>query len=197
VKIKLTAKEDQALWLKQLPNESKPLFIEIWKNASRFTKFLGQNVDMQEPPTFAVVREPYSRFWSACKEMFSRPAKDGTPRGETDPVILIENGMKEIRKIDTDFHFKPQTWFKSLYEYNIDHFFTFENLNNELIDVSKKFNIKWKDGFDIDSIFEMNMQPSDHTNDEFAIEYIKDREELLCYYVDDFELYNEVINNNL
>jgi hypothetical protein len=197
VKIKLTVKEDQTLWLNSLSNKPKPLFIEIWKNASRFTEFLCQSIDMKDPPTFAVIRDPYTRFWSACKEIFSNPAKDGTPRGETDPVILIENGIKEIRKIDPNFHFAPQTWFKSLYKYDIDHFFTFENLNNELIDISKKFNIKWKDGFDIDSIFKMNINPSDHTNDECAIEYMKGREELLCYYVDDFELYNEVINNNL
>jgi len=197
VKTRLSAKEDQTLWLSQLPNKPKPLFIEIWKNASRFTEFLCQSIDMKDPPTFAVIRDPYTRFWSACKEIFSNPAKDGTPRGETNPIRLIEYGLIELQRPDLDFHFQTQTWFKNLYPWELDHVFLFESLNQNLKQKCDEFNVIWKDAFDWEKALNMNINPSDHTNDETAIEFLKDLPEIKYYYEEDFEWYNSVINNNL
>jgi len=178
---------------------SHPLFVEIYKNASRFTQYLTKHVWYEKNPNLpllAVARCPYSRFWSACKEIYSRPDKDGIPRGEKDPVALIEKGLKEIRKIDIDKHFWTQTKFIRPYKHRIDHVFLFENLREEVKQKCDEYNIVWHRWFDWNNV-DMNPNPSDHTNDKIAIEYIKGIDEVRYHYDLDFDWYNSIINNNL
>lgn len=179
---------------------SHPLFVEIYKNASRFTQHVTKQVWYEKNPDLpllAVARCPYSRFWSACKEIYSRPDKDGTPRGEKDPVTLIKKGLNEIRKIDIDKHFWTQTKFIRLYKHKINHVFLFENLREEIKPVCEKYNVQFHPWFDWDETLSLNLSPSDHTNDEFALEYIKGIDEVRHHYDLDFDWYNSIINNNL
>jgi len=178
VKYRTTQEE----WLQSIQYKSKPLFIEIWKNASRFTDFLCQSVKMENPPTFAVVRNPYERFWSSCKEIY--PDKDF--------IVSINKGLSEIKSLDPDFHFATQTWFKELYPWKIDYVFKLENLNKELKTKCNEFNVVWKDAFSWDRAMNINLNVSDHTNNKIAIQYIKGLSEVKYFYEEDFEWYEKI-----
>jgi|TARA_B110000503_G_C7153017_1_gene416010 hypothetical protein len=186
--MKLTRYEDQQLWISQLKNTPKPFIIEIYKNASRFTKHLSQTIISDNHPMCAIIRNPYDRFWSACKEIFSEPNKDGTPRGEKDPIKLIEIGLLELENPNNDFHFSTQTWFRSLYPWHLDHVFVFENLQ-----IKEKCE-EWKIEFKSNIEWNTHINISDHTNDAIALEHIKNYPEIKEYYHEDFKWYNSIIN---
>jgi len=174
----------------------KPLFIEIYKNASRFTEYMNKRVWYEKNPNlplFCVVREPYGRFWSACKELFSRPDKNGIPRGETTPEILIEKGINEIKKEIPNFHFWRQHTLRKRVDYRLDYVFLMEHLNSELKFKCEEYNIVFHTWFRWDDV-PLDMNPSDHTNDFNAIKIIKNNLEIRQYYEEDIDWYNHIIN---
>jgi hypothetical protein len=174
----------------------KPLFIEIYKNAPRFTEYMNKQVWYEKNPNlplFMVIRDPYSRFWSGCKELFSHPLPDGTPRGETDPKKLIEKGIREIKAEMPNFHFWRQITCRNKIPLPLDYIFLIDKLNAELRPKCVQYNIKFHKWFNWNKV-PTDINPSDHTNDAEAIKIIKKSKIINTYYQEDIDWYNHIIN---
>lgn len=184
-------------------------FCEIPKNASRLIAFLGtaKHQVLGQGKEAVVIREPFSRFWSAVKTIdpeisfYGSYPPNNTELIEsysdleiaTDVVSAIDRGIESLNTDPLDIHLRTQSSFIAgkLFDYVWTHG---ETLLQQIKTSCEESNVSFCDGIDFDQWGFGFMNKSPHDKDQEAMEYIMNtpevKQRLEEFYAEDFAIWN-------
>jgi hypothetical protein len=184
-------------------------FFEIAKNASRLVAFLGTAKERSGgfEKDAVIIREPFSRFWSAVKTIDPEISFYGSyPPNNTelissyssqesavDVMSAIDRGIESLNAELLDIHLRPQSAFiaGSLFDYVWTHD---ETLLQQIKTSCEESNVSFCDGLDFDQWEFGLINKSPHDKDDEAMSYIMNtpaiKQRLEEFYAEDFAIWN-------
>lgn len=184
-------------------------FCEIPKNASRLVAFLGTAKEKSGglEKDAVIIREPFSRFWSAVKTIDSEITFYGSyPPNNTelissyssqesavDVMSAIDRGIESLNAETVDIHLQPQSAFIAdrLFDYVWTHD---ETLLQQIKTSCEESNVSFCEGIDFDNWAFGSINKSPDDKDEEAMSYIMNtpaiKQRLEEFYADDFAVWS-------
>jgi hypothetical protein len=178
-------------------------FLEIPKNASRYSNMLNQLINTEEHIDVVFLRNPYERFWSSCKTIindisfYGSYPPDGLPKitsykdANIDIAKTINGALEMLDVKNLDIHLATQSSFIGDKKFD-EVFMITEDLNNELATLQDKYNLTLVENFN----FNFVINDSPHDIDAEALKYIKNtkviKDKLDIFYKDDIALLMDI-----
>ena len=175
-------------------------FITIPKNSLTLCHILNVHLTFDNPDVLeyvGIIREPYSRFWSAVKECTGeyKTRKDETDDNEYEfkgktVADQIKEGIAQIDGTPNDFFKTQKSW---LDKYTVSKTFKYdENLRTNLKSLFADLeDTKLKE--QLETVIDKDWNESTHDKDEEALGILKStyKDKIETFYADDFKLWEE------
>lgn len=175
---------------------------QIPKNAGNFARFLNFSLRADRPLDIVILREPYSRFWSATKTVVSEislfgafPFEDGINMRTTYEGLdfsvedVIGKSLAMLNNTDYYVHLKPQS--AHIGDKKFDEVVYVESLNSDIETLIEKYSLVSIENFSMDR--KLTVSPKER--DDEAMNYIMNtpsvKNTLDTFYADDFLIYND------
>lgn len=174
-------------------------FLEIPKNASRYASMLNHLINTTEHIDVVFLRDPYERFWSACKTIINDISFYGSypPDGlqkvtsykdaNIDIAKAVQDSLDLLDVENLDTHLATQCSFIGDNKFD-EVFMVTKDLNTELATLQNKYPITLTENFN----FNFVINDSPHDIDAEALNYIKNtksvKDRLDIFYKEDIAL---------